>query len=44
MTRTVEVVALVPNKDGALKAGMLVEVDFGGSDAGASASAGAGKP
>jgi RND family efflux transporter MFP subunit len=44
MTRTVEVVALVPNKDGALKAGMLVEVDFGTPDAGAVSSAGAGKP
>jgi RND family efflux transporter MFP subunit len=44
MTRTIEVVALVPNKDGALKAGMLVEVDFGSSDAGAAPSAGAGKP
>jgi RND family efflux transporter MFP subunit len=44
MTRTVEVVALVPNKDGSLKAGMLVEIDFGSSDAGAAPSAGAGKP
>jgi RND family efflux transporter MFP subunit len=44
MTRTVEVVALVPNKDGALKAGMLVEVDFGSRDAGAASSAGASKP
>jgi RND family efflux transporter MFP subunit len=44
MTRTVEVVALVPNKDGALTAGMLVEVDFGSSVAGAAPSAGAGKP
>jgi multidrug efflux pump subunit AcrA (membrane-fusion protein) len=44
MTRTVEVVALVPNKDGALKAGMLVEVDFGSRDVGAASSAGASKP
>jgi RND family efflux transporter MFP subunit len=44
MTRTIEVVALVPNKDGALKAGMLVEVDFGSSVAAAAPSAGAGKP
>jgi RND family efflux transporter MFP subunit len=28
MTRTVEVVAMVPNRDSALKAGMLVELDF----------------
>ena len=28
MTRTIEVVALVPNPDGKLKAGMLVELDF----------------
>jgi RND family efflux transporter MFP subunit len=28
MTRTVEVVATVPNRDSALKAGMLVELDF----------------
>jgi RND family efflux transporter MFP subunit len=32
-TRTIEVVALVPNKDRALKAGMLVEVDFGNARA-----------
>jgi RND family efflux transporter MFP subunit len=28
MTRTIEVVALVPNEDRSLKAGMLVELDF----------------
>jgi len=28
MTRTVEIVAMVPNRDSALKAGMLVELDF----------------
>lgn len=28
-TRTVEVVALLPNQDGSLKAGMLTEMDFG---------------
>ena len=28
-TRTVEVVGLLPNKDGSLKAGMLTEMDFG---------------
>jgi RND family efflux transporter MFP subunit len=32
MTRTVEVVAVVPNPDNALKAGMLVEFDFGQPD------------
>ena len=38
MTRTVEVVALVPNDDRSLKAGMLVELDFGAvTDAGAPA-------
>jgi RND family efflux transporter MFP subunit len=41
MTRTVEVVALVPNQDHALKAGMLVEVDFGQPEAGPSSSASA---
>ncbi len=32
MTRTIEVVAVVPNTDSALKAGMLVELDFGQPD------------
>jgi RND family efflux transporter MFP subunit len=41
MTRTVEIVALVPNQDHALKAGMLVEVDFGPPPAGPSPSASA---
>ena len=31
MTRTVEVVAMVPNEDSTLKAGMLAELDFGGA-------------
>jgi RND family efflux transporter MFP subunit len=38
MTRTIEVVALVPNQDRTLKAGMLVELDFAAlTDAGAAA-------
>lgn len=37
MSRTVEVIGLLPNEDGALKAGMLVEVAFPTTDAGAAA-------
>ena len=32
LTRTVEIVAMVPNKDSSLKAGMLVELDFSPSE------------
>jgi len=45
MTRTIEVVALVPNEDRSLKAGMLVELDFSdtsGASATPAASASAG--
>jgi RND family efflux transporter MFP subunit len=33
ITRTVEIVAMVPNRDSTLKAGMLVELDFGEPEA-----------
>jgi RND family efflux transporter MFP subunit len=36
-TRTVEVVAEIPNRDGALKSGLLASVSLGSSDAGAGA-------
>jgi RND family efflux transporter MFP subunit len=36
-TRTVEVVALLPNPDGSLKSGLLAAVDLPGADAGAAA-------